>query len=67
MNTLLTDFNSEQLQLLLNAIENYRHDIISGNIPSRKFDDCREDLNLLRTQVLTAIGIVGRREQIEQS
>lgn len=67
MNTLLTDFNHQQLQLLLNAVESYRQDIKLERIPTRKFEDVEDDLNLLRVQVLTAIGIVGSREKISQS
>ena len=67
MNTLLTNFSPLQLQLLLNAVENYRQDIKMERIPTRKFEDVEEDLTLLRVQLLTAVGIVARREQIAQS
>ena len=67
MNTLLTDFSPLQLQLLLNAVENYRQDIKMERIPTRKFEDVEKDLTLLRVQLLTAVGIVARREQIAQS
>lgn len=63
METKLNDFSSEQLQLLLNAVENYRQDIINGRIPSRAIEECQDDLNLLRTQILTSIGTVAMREK----
>ena len=56
----LTDFTHEQLQILLNGLETYREDMNQGRVKMRDI----EDFNLLRTQLLTAIGFVTRREQI---
>lgn len=60
MNTKLVDFSAEQLQLLLNALENYRSDIKNGYFLSKSLEDSAlvDDLNLLRVQLLTAIGQV---------
>lgn len=61
----LCDFSAEQLQLLLNALENYRSDINNGVFYLKTLDDpiLVDDLDLLHTQLLTAIGIVAMREQ----
>jgi len=60
MNTKLVDFSAEQLQLLLNALENYRNDISNGVFYGKGLDNPRlvDDLNLLMTQLMTAIGQV---------
>ena len=56
----LEEFTAEQLQLLLNALENYRSDIKNGYFLSKSLEDSAlvDDLNLLRVQLLTAIGQV---------
>lgn len=70
MNTQLTDFTPEQLQLLLNAIVSYREDIKLGRVASKDYEhneQLRDDLSLLRTQILTAIGLVGARQLPEMN
>ena len=69
MNTKLVDFNKRQLQIMLNALEQYRSDIGSGHYPKKSLGDQNlvDDLNLLRTQLLTAIGIVGFNEKVNSN
>ena len=55
----LCDFTVEQLQVMLNALVLLRHEKAFG----RYMANADDDINLCITQVKTAIGIVGRREQ----